>query len=373
MRIGIDATALPPRLYGAGNYIAHLIRSLPLIDETNEYLAFVKPDNVTLMARRENLRIVQATLASRVLRIAWEQTFLPLLARRYRLDVLHSPHYTMPFLRPCPTVVTFHDMTFFLYPHMHRFYKKIFFQAAIRLSAKRADAIIADSESTRQDILRVLRSDDKIVTVVPLGVSDAFRQHHDQTGSERMLQKYHLPPRFILSVGVLEPRKNLLTLLHAFKSLAERGIEHSLVIVGQRGWMNDKVFEVAKDLTLSSRVIFTGYVPERDLPFLFSSAEVFVYPSTYEGFGLPVLEALACGIPVITSNVSSMPEIVGDAGILVNPLDEVELADAMQRVLTDRVLHAKLARDGRARSKMFSWERTARETLMVYERVVKRR
>ncbi len=378
MRIGIDATALPPLLLGAGNYVAHLTRALLKVDSKNEYVVFVKPEQRFLFEPRQGLEMVNAPLAGRVLRVAWEQTVLPLLARRYRLDVLHSPHYTMPLLKPCPTVVTFHDMTFFLHPQLHRLYKKIFFRTAIRLSARRADAIIADSESTRQDIIRILKLEAEKIIAVPLGVSDAFQPCRDAAERERVRQKYRLPLSFILAVGVLEPRKNVSALVRAFKSLVERGIPHSLVIVGKKGWQFGEIFHTVASLRLEDRVIFTDFVPENDLPFLYHMADLFVYPSLYEGFGLPVLEAMACSVPVITSNVSSMPEIVGDpsassgqvAGILVNPRDEVELADAMQRVLTDRALHDKLARDGRARSKSFSWERTARETLAVYGRVV---
>jgi hypothetical protein len=204
VRIGIDATALPSQLYGAGNYIARLIRVLPRIDETNEYVVFVKPEHATLFPRLENLRIIQAALASRILRLAWEQAILPILARRSRLDVLHSPHYTMPLLKPCPTVVTFHDMTLFLYPELHQLYKKIFFQTAIRLSARRADAIIAGSESARRDALLVLGLDANQVTAIGLGVSEAFREECDAAAMERVRQNYHLPARFILSVSVLE-------------------------------------------------------------------------------------------------------------------------------------------------------------------------
>lgn len=373
MRIGIDATALPPRLTGAGKYIVSLTRALLQVDLVNEYIVFAKPRDAALFAGDARLKIVQAALVSRFLRIGWEQTMLPLLAASYRLDVLHSPHYTMSLFNSAPSVVTFHDMTFFLYPEQHELYKKVFFRASIRFSARRARTIIADSESTRQDILRLLKLDPSRVVAVPLGVSPDFRRTDDYAALEAMRQKYHLPDQIILYVGVLEPRKNLPTLVRAFKSLVDRGVPHSLVLTGRRGWMHAELFQVVEDLGLRGRVIFLGYVPDEDLPLLYNAADLFVYPSLYEGFGLPVLEAMSCGVPVITSNVSSMPEIAGDTGILVNPHDADALADAMQLVLTDRALRDKLARNEQVRARMFSWERTARETLAVYEHAVRTR
>jgi glycosyltransferase involved in cell wall biosynthesis len=368
MRIGLDATALPPRLTGAGNYIVSLVRALLQVDSSNEYVVFTKPLHVPLFGRHARLDVVQASLASRFLRIGWEQIFLPALASRYSLDVLHSPHYTMPLFNSAPSVVTFHDMTFFLYPGQHELYKRIFFRVGIHLSARRARAIIADSESTRQDILRLLKLNPPRVVAVPLGVSPDFRRIDDRAALEAIRRKYHLPDQIILYVGVLEPRKNLPTLVRAFKSLVDRGIPHALVLVGRKGWMYTELFQVVERLGLRERVIFPGYVPDEELPLLYSAADLFVYPSLYEGFGLPVLEAMACGVPVVTSNVSSMPEIAGDAALLVDPRQVDELAGAMYRSVTDRALHDALGQKGQARAKLFSWERTARETIAVYER-----
>ena len=368
MRIGIDATALPPRLVGAGNYIVNLIRALLQLDAKNEYVVFVKPEQRFLFEPREHLELVNAALSSPLVRVAWEQTALPLLARQYRLDLLHSPHYTVPLLVRSKTVATFHDMTFFLYPELHEAYKRLYFKPIIRLSARRANAIIADSESTRQDILKILRVNPQQIVAVPLGVSDHPRMDNPLEIA-RVRRQYNLPEKFILNVGVLEPRKNVTTLVRAFKSLIEQGIPHSLAIVGKRGWHYEQIFQTVKDLGIEDRVIFTDYIPENDLRCLYRASDLFVYPSFYEGFGLPVLEAMAQGVPVVTSNLSSMPEIAGDTALRVNPHDEPALASAMQRVLTDRGLHDKLAQDGYARSKLFSWRRTARETLGVYERV----
>ncbi len=370
MRIAIDATAIPTQRVGAGNYILNLARTLIQIDRENEYVIFAQASNVPDLGNSPaNAKIVSLAWFSRLQRILWEQVLLPRQIRSFGIDVLHSPHYTLPVTVPCVSIVTFHDMTFFLYPQMHQYYKRIFFGAMIQIAAKRANAIVADSESSRQDILLLLDVNPNRVFTVPLGVSPAYHHVDDRESLESIRRKYHLPERFLLYVGVLEPRKNLPVLVRAYRSLVNRGIPHSLVIVGRKGWMYDQLFQTIRDLDLASRVIFTGYVPEAELPLIYSTADLFIYPSLYEGFGLPVLEAMACGVPVVTSNISSMPEIVGNAGILVDPRRMDELADAVFRISTNRDLHDELAHKGAVRAQLFSWERTARETLDVYRRV----
>ncbi len=371
MRIAIDATAIPAKRVGAGNYILNLARTLIQIDHENEYVIFAQASGVSNFGGAcPNAKIVPLAWMSRLQRILWEQALLPAQVKSLGIDILHSPHYTLPMNTPSTSVVTFHDMTFFLYPQMHQYYKRFFFRTMIQIAAGRANAIIADSESSRQDILLLLDVKPTNVIPVPLGVSADYHHIDDREALECIHRKYHLPERFLLYVGVLEPRKNLPALIRAYRSLVDRGISHGLVIVGRKGWMYDQLFHTIRDLDLASRVILTGYVPEAELPLLYSAADLFIYPSLYEGFGLPVLEAMACSVPVVTSNISSMPEIVGDAGILVDPRRMDELADAVHRILNDRDLHDELARKGAERSKIFTWERTAQETLAVYRRAL---
>ncbi len=369
MRIGIDVTALPTQLFGAGNYIVNLTRTLIRVDPTHDYFVFSKPQQVELFAGRGYAQVVQVSLPTRIHRIAWEQTGFPWLIRKYQLDVVHSPHYTLPVFAPCAKVVTFHDMTFFLHPEVHLLYKEIFFRGIIPLSARRADALIAISQNTRTDIMRILPVNPKKLFTIPIGIEPIFCPATPAKQSE-ILRKYDLPADFILYVGNLEPRKNLPRLLRAFATLVRRGLPHSLVLVGSRGWMDEEIFATLRELNLGHRVYLPGYIPQADLPIFYSAASVFVYASRYEGFGLPVLEAMACGAPVITSNVASMPEIAGDAGILINPDREEELTDAIARVLTDADLAARLSRAGLERARGFSWERAAKETLAVYDYVV---
>ncbi|MBI5033444.1 MAG: glycosyltransferase family 4 protein [Chloroflexi bacterium] len=373
MHIGIDATALPERLFGAGNYIVNLIAALSRLDTPNEYVVFVKPFHASLFKTLQRARTIQVALPMRTLRIAWEQTALPILARQYKLDVLHSPHYSLPLAAPCATVVTFHDMTFFLYPQAHLLYKRIFFRTMIPLAARRATSIIAISESTRQDILRLLKTPSEKVNQVSYGISSQFHLTENCNRLDEARHKYNLPAEFALYVGNLEPRKNLPILLQAFARLVHQGLPHSLVLVGSRGWKDDAVFTTLSELGISDRVHFLGYVTQDELPLIYQASRVFVYPSLYEGFGLPVLEAMACGTPVITSNVSSMPEVAGDAGLLINPNSIDELTVALQRALTDSELRVTLAQKGLKRAQSFSWERTARETLAVYEQSFRNR
>ncbi len=372
MRIGIDATALPPRLYGAGNYITHLIGALLELETDHEFVIFTKSRDAPLFEGKGRARLVRLPFTSRLRRIVWEQVSLPRLTRQQRLDVLHSPHYTLPFAASCATVVTFHDLTFFVCPETHLLYKRVFFQTMIPQSARRADALIAISQSTRADILRILRTPPDKVVAIPYGVAPLFQPITDARALDAFCREHDMPRPFVLYVGNLEPRKNLTTLVRAFARLVERGAPHTLVLAGARGWKDDEIFATVRELGLGARVRFPGFFEQEQLPALYSAADAFVYPALYEGFGLPVLEALACGAPVITSNVSSLPEIVGDAGILVNPRDVAELADALHVVITDRARRESLARAGLAQAKRFSWSQCARDTLAVYERAAQK-
>jgi glycosyltransferase involved in cell wall biosynthesis len=286
------------------------------------------------------------------------------------LDLLHSLHYTRPWRLPCRSVVTFHDMTFFLYPQLHTRSKQAFFPLTIRASARSADAIIAVSESTRADSIRLLGIPGEKIIATPLGVDPAFRPIRDLESLDVVRQRYNLPDRFILYVGLVEPRKNLSGLIRAYRSALEGGIAHRLVVVGRFGWSYQQVLDEIEALGLQERVQFTGYIPQADLPIVYNLASLFVYPTLYEGFGLPALEAMACGTPVVTSNVASLPEIIGEAGVLIPPGDQQALSQALQDVLSDPGLQTHLAIKGPQQASQFTWERTARQTLQVYRQVL---
>jgi glycosyltransferase involved in cell wall biosynthesis len=372
MRIGIDATALPPQPVGAGYYIINLVRALSQLKTEHQFVVFAQRDRRALFEISEESRLEWVSVSDKnpAIRLIWEQVAFPGLVRRHRVDLLHSLHYTRPFKLPCKSVVTFHDMTFFLFPRLHRRAKGLFFPLAIRYSAAAADAIIADSENTRQDAIRLLGVSPQRIFSVPLGVGERFHRITDPTVLAQVRKKYNLPEHFILYVGLVEPRKNLSLLVKSYKNLGDQGISHPLVIVGRLGWMYQSVLEEIENSGLQNRVQFTGYIPIQDLPIVYNLADVFVYPSIYEGFGLPPLEAMACGTPVITTAVSSIPEHVGEAGILVPPDDIGAVSEAIKAVLSDKVLKKQLMKKGPKQASHFTWERTARETLQVYQKLL---
>ncbi len=373
MRIGIDATALPPQPVGAGNYIIQLIRALASLKVNDEFVIFAQQRGHALISLPENDSFEWIILEDRNpgSRLIWEQTLYPQLIRKSGVDLLHSMHYTRPVKLPCASVVTFHDMTFFLYPELHTRAKRLFFPLAIRASARQADALTAVSESTRQDAIRVLGISPEKITATQLGVDPTFRPINDAAIKGKIAEKYDLPERFILYVGLLEPRKNLPMLIRAYKRLIDGGENFKLVLVGRYGWMHEELLRQINNLDLEEMVHFTGYVSQEDLPLVYNLSSLFVYPTLYEGFGLPALEAMACGVPVITTDVSSLPEIVGEAGILV-PVNNVEaLYGAMIAVLGDEDLRRKMINKGIQRAAKFTWEQTAILTFQVYQQVMR--
>jgi len=377
MRIGIDATPIPHEPVGAGIYIIQLTRALiavknELSNLPHEFIIFVHRQGYELINVPVTPGVEWIILPDRspVHRLLWEQAHLPFIVSRLNIDLLHSLHYTRPAFLPCSSVVTFHDMTFLLFPHLHTRIKRVFFPISIRLSARYSQALIAVSECTRRDSIQLLNiSPQKIFTVLN-GISEEYSQISDATCLEEIRQKYQLPERFILTVGLIEPRKNLPMLIKAFARLVNSGRSAMhLVIAGRLGWMYKEIFRLIEILGIKDRVQFTGYLPAKDLSMVYNLAQIFVYPSLYEGFGFPPLEAMACGTPVISTSISAMSELIGDAGILVPPQDEVALAKAMQRVLDDFELQKRLSIMGRKHSALFTWKRTALETIEVYQHV----
>jgi glycosyltransferase involved in cell wall biosynthesis len=371
MRIAYDATAIPRLMAGAAVYTYELARALAAVDRDNEYVIFARGDHFDdLPASRPGLRVLKVRAKSRPIRLLWEQIVLPWSARggrRLRIDVLHSPHHTTPLLPcGCRRVVTFHDLTFFLLPERYPTTRRLYFQTITRLSARVADAVIVPSEAVRADVVRILGVPPGRLFAIPEAAGPAFRPQ-DTVAVEAVRRRYGLEGPFVLSVGSLEPGKNRERLLQAFARLRARGLAHTLVVAGQRAWRYEGEQPLAQRLGLADSVRFLGHVPQADLPALYSAADLFAFPSLYEGFGLPALEAMACGTPVVASNVSAVPEVVGDAALQVSPLDVGALADAMERLLRDERLRADLRERGLKRAAEFSWEKAARRTAEVYE------
>lgn len=309
-----------------------------------------------------------------VVRIAWEQLVQPVVLTSHQVDLLHALAYVSPLAWAGPTIVTVLDLSFILYPEQFRPLNRLYLNLFTRLSVRRAREVIAISESTKRDMVRLLGVDEGKVAVIYCGVDPSFCTR-DAAEVEHFRHTRGLPKRYMLFVGTLEPRKNIIGLLEAYHHLTRRwqpcdGEKPALVIVGAEGWYYDEVYRKVEQLELRPSVHFAGYVPAEELPWWYGAADLFVYPSFYEGFGLPVLEAMACGVPVITSNRSALPEVVGDAGVTVDPDESEPLAHAMHRVLTDGEMREELRRRGLQRAGSFSWERTARETVTRYQRAL---
>lgn len=298
-------------------------------------------------------------------RILWEQIVAPIVSARANLDVLFCPVNVVPLASLVPSVVTVHDVAFLAYPAAFHATKRRYLTAMTRLSVRRARHIIAVSAHTRDDLVHHFGVRPERVTVIPNAADERYRPANTANDITRFKTANNLPDRFILFVGTLEPRKNLRRLIEAFALLSGDDPDVKLVIVGASGWLTSDLAPHVQSRGLSDHVIFTGYVSDEDLPRWYQAATVFCYPSLYEGFGLPVLEAMACGTPVVTSRTSSLPEVAGDAALLVDPTDVRGLANALQSVLADDARQRAMSAAGSARSHAYSWERTAAATLDV--------
>ncbi len=374
-RVGLNAhlLSLTETYRGAGinGYILHLLRELPSVTARFHFTAFLydrrflPPAGSPLEVRRSCWPTTNPWL-----RILWEQTELAWASHRERLDLLHGLAYATPLAAPCPTVVTVHDLSFVRYPQTLRAPNRLYLRAMTRLSVRKAARVIAVSAYTRDELTRTWAVPREKIAVVPNGLDRAFHPT-DAASVAEFRRRRGLPERFILSVGTLEPRKNQARLVQAYAAARRRDVK--LVLVGGKGWCYHEVFAQVERWGLSHDVLFPGFVPMEELPWWYRAAEIFVYPSLYEGFGLPVLEAMASGTPVVASAASSLPEVAGDAALLIDPYDVEAMTQAMVRLLDDEVLRAELAARGLRRAATYSWARTAAETAAVYQDVLSAR
>ncbi|MDB5075276.1 MAG: glycosyl transferase group 1 [Chloroflexi bacterium] len=373
-RIGINAQLLTfsqsYRNAGSSAFIYHLLRNLPNTSTVHRYFVFTNARRAALpIGDNARFQVVGSRLDTErpAQRILWEQTALPLLLERKHIDVVHGTLNVLPVARRIPGVVTIHDVSFLLFPERFLPGRRRYLSTFTRVSARGARMVVASSENTRRDVIRLLGVPEERVRVVYLGVDDRFRERPDPDAIARFREQHALPEDFFLYVGTLEPRKNLVRLLNAYHVARQRGVEWPLVLAGGKGWLYEEVFQRVQDLNLTEFVRFPGYVLYEDLPLWYNAASAFVYPSLYEGFGLPVAEAMACGCPVLTTRNSSLIEVAGEATILVEGEDEVALADGLCRLAGDRALRAELSRLGLAQSAQFNWARTAADMAAVYD------
>lgn len=377
MHVGMNAHLLSfaPTYRGAGisRYIRNLITYLLLARSDDRFTVFLGDGNLPSDWRcADSLSAVVSRLPTvkPIVRVSWEQFIQPVEVWRRRIDVLHSMGYVKPVVSRCPSVVTVYDLSFLVYPDTFNRANQLYLSLLTRYSVRQANRIIAISSSTKQDLVRILGVPAERVAVVYPGVEDCFRPERDQRRLKEFRYRQQLTEPFILFFGTLEPRKGADTLLEAYALLRkETNLPHSLVLGGAKGWLSERIFDRVRELGLEQSVRFTGYVPQEEQPLWYNCADLFVYPSLYEGFGFPPLEAMACGTPVVTSNVSSLPEVVGDAARLVEPGKAADLFEAMATVLSDEDRRRQMAQRGLARAGAFSWSEAARSTLDIYQAV----
>lgn len=373
MNIGLNALLMGGTRAGIGNYIYNLLKALACVDADNKYQVFVnKQYPAGLWAHNQEPVPVNLTSQGSWARILWEQILLPSSIAKRDIDIMHFPDYSLPVLLGSkPSIITVHDLTYKLFPETFSRGKLLTKLALLGPSLRKAAGIIAVSNNTKKDLIEVCGVSPERITVIHNGVDpEVFKPMESGKVREQLAVKYNLEPGYILYVGTLEPRKNITTLIKAFKILKKsRRLPHKLVIAGGKGWLYREIFQAVSELGLEQEVLFTGYISADELPLFYNGAGVFVYPSLYEGFGLPPLEAMACGIPVVTSDSSSLPEVVGDAGIMVNPTEVEALSDAIDRILSDCQLADRLSVQGLQRAQGFTWEQCSRKTMAVYAQV----
>ena len=372
MKILVDATGVARQKAGVGVYARNLIDKLTDVNRDSEFVVVAQDDDPELdFSGRPSVTMIRVPakfFRKLPLRFLLEQFYLPCLLWWRGIEVVHSLHYAFPYVTfGTRRVVTIHDMTFFSMPEVHERIKVLYFRFFIRAAVRSAEAIIFISKSAQEDCIARLGQPSGLYRVIPHGKDESLNPRLDAPKIAPIRQKYGLPDRFVLYIGTLEPRKNLDRLLIAFSQIAATDASIGLVIAGKMGWMMGSLSGIVERLGLNKRVVFTGFILEEEKPALLSNCAVFVYPSLYEGFGLPVLEALACGAPTVTSNVSSLPEVAGDAAILIEPLDTAALASAMGALLCDRALQETLRSRGVERAKLFTWSKTADSTTDLYQ------
>ncbi len=351
---------------GIGRYLRNLLIHLAQIDTQNEYIVFINRANSQVL-NQDNFQFVPLKISIPLYSIR-EQYWLPLEICKWNLDFMHYPNFAIPLIRPYPDVVTIHDLIYYLYPEQcpskaAHYYARFMLQYA----AKHAHVLITDSEHSKRDLMKYFHvPDEKIHVILPAADGQCCAPATRQI-RPNIEEKYGIVQPYILYVGKHHPYKNITTLLHAYVTHPDIYENFQLIIAGKRDIRRKDLYTTAKKLDPGEKIIFTDFVEEEELFDLYRQARLFVFPSLYEGFGLPPLEAMACGVPVITSNVASLPEVVGDAAIQVDPLNVRELADAIQTVLTDTELWNTLKQKGLKRSQQFSWETAAQQLLQIYE------
>lgn len=375
MKIALDISPYVHHHAGLGRYAGELLNALVELAPQHAYIGLYHSARpLTAEGLPRSVTLARVPLSAK----PWRMSVLTAYYARLnmdrllpRCDVFHATDHLLPPLQAARSVFTIHDLIFRFFPQYHLPLNRRFLDLMLPRFLQRANAVIAVSENTKRDVMRWMNVPAEKISVIYEGVNPMFRPLRARDELERVRAAYGLPPRFILFFSTIEPRKNLVTLLDAYAALLKQNATlPPLVVMGRKGWLYQATLDRIRDLGLTDHVILTDWVKGEDVPAVINLAEVFVFPSLYEGFGLTPLEAMACGTPVISSNASSLPEVIGDAGILIPPRDVDGFARAIARVLEDEPLRRDLQQRALLQASKFTWERAARATLEVYARVL---
>ncbi|GAC1327721.1 MAG: glycosyltransferase family 1 protein [Chloroflexota bacterium] len=378
MRIAIDYSAAVNQKAGVGRLVRNQVLALAEVDPDNEYrLVYARPNSGSTpqFPRARNFARREVGLRERWLTILWHRAKMPVPADWFSgpVDLFHSPDFVLPPLRRARGILTVHDLAFLMRPECAHPRLRVYLEEVVPRSVRRADFIIADSENTRNDLVVLLGVPPTSIAVVPGGVEERFTAVTDAMTRSRVRRYLGIGEApFILAIGVLEPRKNLNRLMDAFADLKKRpGVpsDLKLLLAGGKGWLFDGIFEHHAASPVRDDIVFPGFIPDELLPGMYSCAEVFAFPSLYEGFGLPILEAMACGTPVVASRASCLPEVAAGAAVLIDPASADSLADGLYRTLIEPDLRADLIARGRERAAQYTWRAAAERLLDVYRRV----
>ena len=372
MKIAIDYTAALKQSGGIGRYTRGLITTLTQVDHKNHYTLLAASD-----APVQGLKFFQDQphfnhkiypLPERWLTIGWHRFYLPIPVEWFAgsIDLFHSPNFILPPVHRAKKLLTVHDLSFIRHPQGAVSSLRRWLMQVVPRSLNRADHILADSASTKQDLIEIFNISLEDITVVGAGVEERFRPITEEPILAMVRRRYGLPEKFILGLGMLEPRKNFTGLIQAYSESPVRETHH-LVIAGGKGWLYDDIFAAAAASPVADFIHLIGFVADDDLPALYSLADVFAYPSHYEGFGIPVIEAMACGAPVVCANNSSLPEVAGQAALQVTATDISALSEALHRLTVDASLRERAIQEGFRQAQKFTWSEAARRLLEVYQ------
>jgi len=372
--IAIDYTSALKQSGGIGRYTRGLITTLANMDSQNRYRLMITPDapvdDLAIYNQTVNFDYKTYPLTERWLTIGWHRLYAPVPVEWFTgtIDLFHSPNFILPPVRRAKTLLTVHDLSYIKHPQGAVPALRKWLMKVVPRSLSRANHILADSESTKQDLFEVYQVEPACVTVVGAGVESRFQPITHHPTLQTVQKRYHLPDKFVLGLGTLEPRKNFTGLIKAFAQSPIRETHH-LVIGGGKGWLYDEIFSAADQSPVADRIKLIGFVADEDLPALYTLADIFAYPSHYEGFGIPVIEAMACGTPVVCADNSCLPEVAGDSALMVTATDTEALAEALQRMVTDRTRRTQAINNGFLQAQHFTWPAATKRLLKVYQQL----